>query len=105
MHYEAGLSWYKDRTRRILQSLEKKMMGRRVTGVKMTSSCLSALVARLRVRGGDRGAAHRGWLRPVDRCTQTLHRTHRMYTLAQTTCYRVKLRVMDFLVLLKLELR
>ena len=52
----------------ILQSLEKKMMGRRVTGVKMTSSCLSALVARLRVRGGDRGAARRGWLRPVCGC-------------------------------------
>ena len=47
---------------------EEKMMGRRVIGMKVTSSCLSALVARLRVHGGDRGAARRGWLRPVCGC-------------------------------------
>ena len=36
--------------------------------MKMTSSSLSALVARLRVRGGDRGAARRGWVWPVCGC-------------------------------------
>ena len=47
---------------------EKKIDGSSVTGMEMTSSSLSALVARLRVRGGDRGAARRGWLRPVCGC-------------------------------------
>ena len=47
---------------------EKKIDGSSVTGMEMTSSSLSALVARLRVRGGDRGAARRGWVRPVCGC-------------------------------------
>ena len=36
--------------------------------MKMTSSSLSAMVARLGVRGGDRGAARRGWVWPVCGC-------------------------------------
>ena len=51
-----------------MRPLEKKIDGSRVTGMKMTSSSLSALVARLRVRGGDRGAARRGWVWPDCGC-------------------------------------